>query len=184
MNREEAWQLLTSHIKQKNLQKHCLATEVIMRRLARKLGRDEENWAVAGLLHDLDFELTRDEPARHTLHTADILKEKGVPEYMVEAIKAHNAEALGIERTTEMGLALSAAESISGLIVATALVLPDKKLSCVRPSSVIKRMKEKAFARGVNRQTIRECEKFGMDLEDFAELSLNAMQEISGKLGL
>jgi len=103
---------------------------------------------------------------------------------MVEAIKAHNAEALGIERTTEMGLALSAAESITGLIVAATLVLPDKRLSSVRPKSIIKRMKEKAFARNVNRETIRECEKLGMDLERFVELSLKAMQGIAGELGL
>ncbi|MFQ5957125.1 MAG: hypothetical protein ACE5KK_05075 [Candidatus Brocadiales bacterium] len=83
-----------------------------------------------------------------------------------------------------MGFALSAAESITGLIVATALVLPDKELSSVKPSSIIKRMKEKAFARNVDRQAIRECEKFGMDLEEFVELSLRAMQEISSKLGL
>ncbi|MFQ5862678.1 MAG: HDIG domain-containing metalloprotein [Candidatus Brocadiales bacterium] len=184
MNREEAWDLLTGHIRQENLRKHCVATEAIMRSLARELGRDEESWGVAGLLHDLDFESTKDDPASHTLRTADILRDKGIPDDMVEAIKAHNAEALGIERTTEMGFALSAAESITGLIVAAALVLPDKKLSSVKPSSVIKRMQEKAFARNVNRQAIRGCERLGIGLEDFVKLSLTAMQGIASELGL
>lgn len=184
MNREEAWNLLTSYVRQENLLKHCLATEAVMRSLARELGKDEESWGVAGLLHDLDFELTKDDPASHTLRTADILRDRGVPEHIVEAIKAHNAEALGIERTTEMGLALSAAESITGLIVAAALVLPDKRLSSVKPESILKRMKEKAFARNVNRETIRECEKLGINLERFVELSLEAMQGIAAELGL
>ncbi len=185
MNREEAWELFMSHVGQENLRKHCLATEAIMRSLARRFDRDsEESWGVAGLLHDLDFELTKDEPTSHTLRTADILRDRGVPEDMIEAIKAHNAGALGIERDTEMGLALSAAECVTGLIVAAALVLPDKRLASVKPKSIMKRMKEKSFARNVDRRGIKECERLGMDLEDFVELSLKAMQEISGELGL
>ena len=184
MNRQEAWNLLVTSLKQENLVKHCLATEAIMRALAKELGRDVESWGIAGLLHDLDFEATKDEPHRHTLRTAEVLLEKGLPEEIIQAIKAHNAEALGLNRTGDMDYALSAAEALTGLIAAAALVLPDKKLSSLKPQSILRRMKEKAFARNVNRETILECEKLGFSLEWFVELGLRAMQGISQELGL
>lgn len=184
MNRQEAWSLLVASLKQENLVKHCLATEAIMRALAKELGRDVESWGIAGLLHDLDFEATKDEPHRHTLRTAEILSEKGLTEEIIQAIKAHNAEALGLTRTGDMDYALSAAEALTGLIVTAALVLPDKKLSSLKPQSILRRMKEKAFARNVNREAILECEKMGLSLERFVELSLKAMQGISRELGL
>jgi len=184
MTREEAYRLLQEHLSAENLIKHCLATEAIMRGLARRLGEDEGVWGVAGLLHDLDFEETKDTPERHALRTAEVLGGQDVDDEIIGAIKAHNAEALGIERRTAFEHALAASETVTGLIVATALVYPDKKLANVKVSSVTKRMKKKDFARAVNRKIIVECEQFGLSLSEFMEISLDAMREISDELGL
>lgn len=184
MTRDEALQLLEEHLKADNLRKHCLAAEAIMRALAHHFGEDEERWGLAGLLHDLDFEETRDDPARHGLVAAELLKQKGFDDEFVEAVKAHNAEGLGLVRETRFQHALAAAETITGLIVATALVYPDKKLASVKTSSITKRMKKKDFARNVSREIIMECEEIGLTLQEFAEISLRAMQGIAGELGL
>ncbi|MCX8043823.1 MAG: HDIG domain-containing protein [Desulfobacterota bacterium] len=184
ISREEALALLRQYIPQENLFNHCLATEAIMRSLARRFGKDEEVWGLAGLLHDLDYHETKDAMERHGLVTAALLKERGVCDEIIEAIKAHNAGNLGLQRTAVFHHALTAAECITGLIVATALVYPDKKLSSVKPQSIVKRMKQKEFARSVNREHIRECEHIGIPLEEFASLSLAAMCTISDQLGL
>jgi putative nucleotidyltransferase with HDIG domain len=184
ITRDEALKLMKDYLTADNLQKHSRATEVIMRKLAHMKGEDEELWGIAGLLHDLDFEETKDDMPNHTLRTEEILKGKGVSEEIIEAIKGHNAENLGYERTRTIDHALTCAECITGMVVATTLVYPDKKLSSVKPKSITKRMKQKEFARNVNRAYIRECEKIGIPLEAFAELSLKAMREISDELGL
>jgi len=184
MDREKALQLLSSHLKTENLLKHCLASEAIMRSLAKELNEDIEKWGIAGLLHDLDFEKTKDDPANHTLVSANILEGHGVDSEIIKAIKGHNAEALGINRESKLDFALAAAETVTGLIIATALIYPDKKLKSVKIKSVLKRMKEKAFAKNVNREIIKECENLGIALERFIEISIKAMQEISDDLGL
>jgi len=184
ITREASVRLLEKHVKTDNLVKHCLATEAIMRALARRLGEDEEAWGAAGLLHDLDFEETKDNPQQHGLRTAQTLASEGVNSEVIESIKAHNAEALGIDRNTAFAHALAAAETLTGLIVATALVYPDKKLASVKPGSITKRMKKKDFAWAVNRDIIMECEQIGLSLPQFAELSLKAMQSISDDLDL
>jgi putative nucleotidyltransferase with HDIG domain len=175
---------MKEYLKADNLQKHSLATETIMRKIAHKRGENEELWGIAGLLHDLDFEETKDDMTKHTLKTEEILKEKGVSKAIIEAIKGHNAEALGYERERPIDHALTCAECITGMVIATTLVYPDKKLASVKPKSILKRMKQKEFARNVNRAYIKECEKIGIPLEEFAELSLKAMREISDLLGL
>lgn len=184
LTREQALDLLKSKCYDEYLIKHSLASEAIMRALARKLGKDEELWGITALLHDLDFSDTKDTPSRHALETVRILGEMNFPEESIQAIKAHNAEEIGAERKSEFDYALSCAETITGLIVATALVQPEKKLEAVKVKSIMKRMKERAFARKVNREIIMECPRFGMELRDFVELSLNAMKDISGELGL
>jgi uncharacterized protein len=184
MDREEALRLLSSHLKTENLLKHCLATEAVMRSLAKELNTDIEKWGITGLLHDLDFEKTKDDPNNHTLVSADILADHGIDDEIIKAIKGHNAEALGINRESKLDFALAAAETITGLIIATALVYPDKKLKSVKTKSVLKRMKEKAFAKNVNREIIKECENLGIALERFIEISIKSMQEISDDLGL
>ncbi len=184
ISRQEAFELMQHYIPQENLRNHCLATEIIMRSVARRLGQDEDTWGIAGLLHDLDYVATKDTLDRHGLITEAILREKGVCEAIITAIKGHNADNLGFQRTRVFEKALTAAECITGMIVATALVYPDKKLASVKPQSIIKRMKQKEFARSVNREYIRECEQVGIPLEEFAALSLGAMCTISDKLGL
>ncbi len=181
---DRALQLLRRHMHSDVLVKHCLASEAIMRALAERFGENPDRWGLAGLLHDLDFEETKDSPDRHGNRTAEILAHEGMPDDIILAIREHNAEALGIPCQTRMGQALSAAETVTGLIVATALVQPDKKLAGVKPSSVRKRMKEKAFARNVRRERILDCEKLGLSLDDFLALSVAAMQNIAPDLGL
>ncbi|MCR4419279.1 MAG: HDIG domain-containing protein [Clostridia bacterium] len=181
---EELRRLFEEKVTQENLRKHCYATEAVMRRLAERLGQDAELWGWAGLLHDLDFEQTKDNPSRHGLESAAWLEACGAPPELIQAVKAHNAEALGLTRRTLLDYALTCAETITGLIVATALVQPDKKLAGVKASSVRKRMKETAFARNVNREHILLCRELGLDLEEFIALSLEAMQGIAGRLGL
>ena len=184
MNRDKALELLNEYVKNPNMLKHSLATEAVMRALARHFGEDEDKWGVAGLLHDLDAELTNNDPKRHALETVKILKDTGIDEKILEAIEMHNAEALGKTRAEMFHHALAAGETITGLITATALVYPDKKLENVKVKSITKRMKEKAFAASVNRETILECEKINIPLNSFAEMSLNAMKKISDLLGL
>ena len=177
--REQALALLHQYIKNERMINHSLASEAVLKALARRLGRDEEKWGQAGLLHDLDVEVTHADPYVHGLETARLLSEMGLDEDVVEAIKLHNEMAANIPRTSEFHHALAAGETITGLITATSLVYPDKKVSSVKPKSVIKRMKEKAFAASVKRENILECELIGIPLEEFAELAINAMAEIS-----
>jgi len=184
MDINKAYELLDQYISDEKMKNHCYASEAVMRALAKKLGRDEEKWALAGLLHDIDAEKTDKEPQRHALEAEPILKQYGIDDEIIDAIKMHNEEATGKERETEFQHALAAGETITGLITATALVYPDKKVASVKPKSIRKRMKEKAFAASVNRDTIRECEEIGIPLDDFIVLSLNAMKEIDTKIGL
>lgn len=184
ITREEAFDLVKSRLENQALVKHCLATEAIMRALAEKMGYDPNVWGIAGLLHDLDYNETKETPEKHTLITEEILTEKGVATEIIDAIKSHNAEMLGTSRTSDFHFAITCAENITGLIVATALVMPDKKISSVKPKSVTKRMKEKHFARSVNREGIMLCEEIDIPLQEFVEISLSAMGGISNDLGL
>ena len=184
ISRTEAWSLLQEHVKNSNMLKHCLASEAVMRAAARRLGQDEELWGLAGLLHDMDVELTGGDLAVHGLKTAEMLAARGVAPEIVDAVRMHNETAAGSKRSTVFQKALAACETITGLVTATTLVYPDKKLASVKPSSVVKRMKEKAFAASVDRGIIRECEAIGIPLPEFAELAVGAMRAIAGDLGL
>ncbi len=184
ITRDEALTLLHRYVKNPNMIKHCLASEAVLSALADRLGEDRESWAMAGLLHDLDVERTGGDLSVHGLEAARMLAERGVDPEIVEAVKRHNEQAAGEPRTTTFQHALAAGETITGLVIATALVYPDKKLASVKPRSIVKRMKEKAFARSVDRDIIRECELIGIPLKEFAEIALNAMQGISDQLEL
>lgn len=184
IDRQGALALLGEYIGNRNLIKHCLATEAVMRSLAEKLGEDKDKWGLAGLLHDLDVELVDADLARHTLQTEKILSEKGVDEEIITAVKMHNEKAHGTKRSEKFHHALAAGETITGLIIATTLVYPDKKIASVKPKSIKKRMKEKAFAAGVNREVIMECEALGMDIDEFSRVCLEAMQGIADDLEL
>ncbi len=184
IHREDALALVRTHIKNDNLVSHSLAAEAVLRAMAGRLGADPEQWGLAGLLHDLDAEI-RPDLASHTTETAAILEGKGVDAEIIKAIRLHNLTAWpGQLRTTPFHYALAAGETITGLIIAAALINPEKKLAAVKVKSVKKRYKEKAFARGADRETIALCELAGIPLADFCELSLAAMQEIAGELGL
>ncbi len=184
MTREEAEGLLKEHVKNGRMLDHCYASEAVLRALARRLGRDEERWGLAGLLHDIDIEAVGGDLARHGIEAERILAGAGIDPEIVDAVKMHNEAVCGTSRCTEFQHALAAGETVTGLIVATALVQPDRKIASVKVKSITKRMKEKAFAASVNRETIRECEKLGIPLDEFAEISLAAMRGIAGRLGL
>ena len=184
ITRDMALDLLKEYCREETLIKHSLAAEAVMRALAARLGQDPDRWGIAGLLHDLDYDETKDDPARHTLRTESILRQRGVDEEIIDAIKAHNAEALHMIREKPIHFAVTSAEAVTGLIVATTLVYPDKRITGVKPSSIVKRMKEKGFARGVRRDAIKECERLGLSLEELADVGLTAMKGIGSQLGL
>ncbi len=183
MTREEAYELLTGYLTTKNLINHSLAVEAVMRRLARHFGEDEELWGLAGLLHDIDYDRTKDDPEKHSLIGAEILQEKGLPEELVYAVKVHN-EIHGLPRKSLLDKALYATDPLTGLIVAGALIRPEKKLEAVKVKSLMKRFNEKAFARGANREQIASCSELGLTLEEFLTMGLEAMQGVAGEMGL
>jgi uncharacterized protein len=184
MDRNTALELLFTHVESDSLRKHSLASEAVMKSLARQLKQDEIHWGLAGLLHDLDVEITRDTPEFHGTKTLELLQPFKLPENLLQAIRMHNEFATKQERTEQFDIALAAGETITGLITATALVYPDKKLSSVKVKSIVKRMKEKNFAASVKRENILECEKIGIPIDTFATITLTAMQEISKELGM
>jgi putative nucleotidyltransferase with HDIG domain len=184
LTRDDALALLKSYVKNDRMLIHSYASEAVMRALARRLGQDEEKWGLAGLLHDIDIEATGGDLSRHALEAEPILAGQGVDPDIIDAIKMHNEEAAGQSRSTLFQHALAAGETVTGLIMATAMVYPDKKVASVKAKSVTKRMKEKAFAASVRRENIMECEKIGLPLPEFVEISLAAMTEISDTLGL
>jgi len=183
ISRDEALELLGQYIANQNMIKHCLATEAVMRALARRLDADEDQWGLAGLLHDLDVEKQPD-LRTHTNETAQVLTAKGVDPEIIEAIRMHNEKAHGRKRSAKFHHALAAGETITGLVTATALVYPDKKLSSVKTKSVRKRFREKAFAKGADREIISECEQLDLEINEFCDLALRAMQDIAEELGL
>ena len=154
-----------------------------MRRLANHFGEDEERWGAAGLLHDIDYEDTKDDPHVHSIKSGEIASELGFDEEIVDAVKAHN-ESHGFPRDTKMAKALYSADPLTGIIVASALISPRKKLSGIGTEFIVNRMGEKSFARGANRDTIRACSELGLTVTEFISLGLEAMQGISEELGL
>ncbi len=183
MTREEALESIKANVENKNLIKHMLATEAIMRALARHLGQDEEEWGLTGLLHDIDMELTEGDMNIHSKLGADLAREMGASEAMAHAILCHN-EKHGIPRETMLDKALFCADPLTGLITSAALVRPDKKLAGLVAKSVRKKFKEKSFAAGVSREQISLCSEIGFELDEFIELGLVAMQGIAAELGL
>jgi putative nucleotidyltransferase with HDIG domain len=181
MTRDEALQMVKEKVSNKNLQKHMLATEAVMRLLARRMGEDEALWGLAGLLHDLDYDQTVNDFPKHGLLTAEMLEKTDVPEQAIYAIKSHPGH---FPRKSALDKALYAVDPVTGLIVAAALMHPTKKLKNVDTDFVLRRFKEKRFAAGADRDQIRSCSELGFDLEDFVSLSLEAMQGIHQELGL
>jgi putative nucleotidyltransferase with HDIG domain len=183
ISRDEALALVRERIPAENLVNHCVATEIIMEALARRLGcadADVERWALTGLLHDLDYAETADDPERHGLITAELLRGL-IDDEMLHAILGH---ANKVERGTLMDHALWCADPTTGFIVAAALVRPDRDLGNVAVKSLKKRWKEGAFAKGASREQMAGCELIGIERDDFLALALEAMQARKGEIGL
>ena len=183
MIRKEVLDSIKANVENKNLVKHMLATEAIMRSLAKRLGEDEEEWGLTGLLHDIDVELTGGDMSNHSKLGADLARELGASEAMAHAILCHNP-AHGIPLDTKLDKALFCVDPLTGLIIAVALVRPDKRLAGLEARSVKKKFKEKGFAAGVDRQQISLCSQIGLELDEFIELGLKAMRGIAANLGL
>ncbi|MFH1462439.1 MAG: HD domain-containing protein [bacterium] len=200
MDREEAIKLLQENIANQNLIKHCFAVEAIMRALARHFSEGEEDksssspfaiaredegkWALAGLLHDIDYEKVKDDMSQHSLLGAKMLENLGVGKDICQAVKVHN-EAHGVAPETLLEKSLFATDPLTGLIVAATLVLPSKKIADLTLENVLNRFREKAFAKGANREIIGKCQELlNLKLEEFVEIGLKAMQGISQELGL
>jgi putative nucleotidyltransferase with HDIG domain len=187
LTRNQAIEILNNHLKNKNLFRHCLVVEAVMKSLARYFNEDEEKWGLAGLLHDADWEETKDNHQEHAKKIVEWLKEKGENDKeIIEAILSHNFKNNGFRPPqTKMEWALYTCDELTGLIVAVALVMPDKKLASVTVESVLKKFPSKSFAAGANRDQIELCEeKLGIKLEKFIEIALSSMQSISGEIGL
>lgn len=186
MNREKILTIIRCRIDNENIIKHMLAMEAFMRGLARRLGEDEDSWGLAGLVHDLDYD-DNTTPQEHGLKAREILAEENInlPDNILQAVAAHNWHNNGVAPKESMDWALFSGDSLTGLIVACALVMPEKKLVSVTAESVLKKFPVKRFASGTRREDIRLCqEKLGIPLEEFVKIALESMQEISQELGL
>jgi len=183
MNRADAWCLLTEFTQSESLRKHALAVEACMRAYARKLGGDEDEWALVGLLHDFDYE-RYPSAEEHPFKGSEILAERGWPDELRRAILSH-ADYSGVARQSPMEKALFACDELAGFITATALVKPNKSLAEVDAKSVRKRMKDKAFARSVSRDDIiNGAAALGIDLDEHIAFCIEAMKTIAPELGL
>ena len=183
MERKDVLDSVRENVENENTVKHMLATEAIMLALARRFGEDEDEWGLTGLLHDIDMELTGGDMSSHSQLGADLAREMGASEVMAQAILRHN-ESHGVPLETKLDKALFCADPLTGLIIASSLVRPDKKLAGVEAKSVRKRFKEKSFAAGANREQIAGCSELGLELDEFIALGLKAMQGIAAELGL
>jgi len=182
-DRETAWRLVTEWIENVNLRRHALAVEAAMRAHARRVAADQDAWGIVGLLHDFDYE--RNPTAEtHVRAGARVLREQGWPEAWIRAIEGH-AEYVGVPRDTDMARCLFAVDELTGFLTAATLVRPDRSIAAVEVASVLKKMKDKAFARSVNRDDIRRgADEIGMALDVHIAFVRDAMATIAADLGL
>ncbi len=182
MTRQDAVNLLETHVQNVNLRRHCLAVGVAMKALAAKLGGDPVVWEILGIIHDSDWEETKDTPEKHTLLTLERIED----EKLTHAIMSHNTKHTKLaELEGNMEWALECCDELTGFIVACALVLPTKKLADLSVESVLKKFPKKEFAKPVDRSQIAQCEeRLGIPLNEFVQITLSAMQEIAPEIGL
>ncbi len=180
MQRDDAIELLKKHIKNGNLLKHCYAVEAGMNACAQKLNHEAARWAMAGLLHDIDYDYTASIPEQHGLKAMELLEGVALDKEILQAIKSHGGNC---ERTSLMDDVLYAVDPLTGLIIAAALLHPEKKISALTTEFIQRRMKEKGFAKGANRDAINSCTSF-MPLDDFIACVLDGMQSIKDVLQL
>jgi putative nucleotidyltransferase with HDIG domain len=187
-SRDEAWRLLCEYTQSENLRKHALAVEACVRAYARKQGADEELWGLAALLHDFDYErwpnAEHHADKEHPAEGSKILRERGYPEEMIHAILAH-ADYSGVTRECALDHTLFACDELSGFLTACALIKPSKRIAEVETASVLKKLKDKAFARGVSRDDVRRgAEELGVPLDEHISFCIEAMRSIADRLGL
>ena len=182
MNRDEALKLLKEYVKNDRLIKHCIAVGAIMKELAKELNEDAERWEIIGILHDIDYEIIEGDMNKHGILGAEILKKHGVDEEICEIVKKHNHTLFGdYEKPVE--IALQSADSVSGLIIACALV-KGRKITAVTPDTVKKKFKEKSFAAGCDRNRIRMIERLGIDLQRLYEIAIRGLVNVKDELEL
>ena len=179
MKREQALKIIDEKIKNKNLKKHLLATEICMKELAKYFNEDQQKWSLAGLLHDIDYEETNDQPDKHGELAADYLLDLGLDNQITEAIRLHGKPFPPDDR---MALSRYSVDPLTGLIIASVLMHPDRKLSSMSIEFLKKRFKEKRFAAGANREQIKTIEKTGLNIDRFFEICIKAMNSISEDL--
>jgi uncharacterized protein len=190
ISKQQADELVEKYITNPITKLHLLESEAIMRALAKYFGENEDEWGIVGLLHDIDWDLSKDDTKNHCKLCVDILKDAGGTDFLIETIQSHGygiescGAPVGKERSTKIEFSLVSAETLTGLIIATALMQPDKKLASVSLQSLKKKFKNKKFAAGCRRDLIQECEKAGIPLDEFLDLGLKALQNIHDKLGL
>lgn len=183
MDRESAWALFQEYARSEKLTKHCTAVEAAMRAYARKVGEDEEVWGIAGMLHDFDWDVCPS-PEQHPQFGADILRQRGYPEVIVRAVLSHGNHT-GVPRESLMEKALFAMDELSGFVTAVALVRPTKSLSDTDSRAVRRKMKDKAFARTVNRADLAQgAQELGVDLDELIEFVIESLKPVAGELGL
>lgn len=184
MTRDEAWAVLTEHTSNPNLRKHMLGVEAVMRAYARRFGQDEEQWGIAGLLHDMDYERHPSREAGHPFKAVETLRSLGVDETICRAILSH-ADYSGVPRETLMEKTLFAADELTGFVMAVALVRPSRALAEVDVASVRKKMKDKAFAKAVGREDIvNGAAELGVPLDEHIAAVIAALQGVAAQLGL
>ena len=183
ITRKEAITLLHNYLQNDKLRKHCYAVEAIMQETATFLKKDTHLWGIVGLLHDIDYEYTQNNPNEHGTISAELLNDL-LPSNAINAIKGHNYIHTGYLPTTYLDKALIASDAVSGLIIATALVMPHKKLEEVKISSLKKKMNDTSFAKNIDRKRIQLCQDLGMDIPTFLKISLQGLLKISDELSL
>ncbi len=181
INREEAKIILNKYLSKESLQQHCLATALIMERIAEQLGADREEYYIAGYLHDIDLELVGDDLVIHAKKGVEILKQYDIPQNLLNAILAHNKHK---ELETDMEKALWIADPVNGLVIASALMRPDKSIASMNLKSLKKKYKSKNFAAGVSRAQIEDCQLLNYTLDEFLQLAIDALAPHEKDLGL
>ena len=184
LSRDDAFAIVEQYITDRRLVRHILAVEAVMQALARRLGRNKEQWGLAGLLHDIDIELVNRDFTRHGSRAVDILAEQGVDEEIIDAVTMHNESWHGRERTKEFQHALAAGDRLTFVIISVGRALPDKTLQGVTVDAVMTRLRAQSFRSTPQYENILECEKIGIPLREFVAICLEAMKAASDRLGM
>lgn len=189
INKQQAVELVEKYTSDPITKLHLLESEAIMKALAKRFGENEEEWGIIGLLHDIDWDITKTNTSEHCVKCQEILKQAGASDFLIETVASHGYGMDAIpalkdkQRSTKIQYCLVAAETLTGLIIASVLIQPEKKLAGLSLQSLKKKFKNKGFAARCNRELIQECEKAGIPLDEFLDLGLKALQDIHDKLG-